>query len=129
MTPHRGRAGMRVLVVDDDDSVRHVVTRGLLEEGFIVSDACDAAAAMAHLEACDGECDVMVTDLVMPGKSGAQLGLEACERWPHIRVVYMTGYARDELAKHGVTECPHAVLQKPFAMHVLCNEVRALLAA
>ena len=49
MTPHRGRAGMRVIVVDDDESVRHVVTRSLLEEGFAVSDACDAAAAMAHL--------------------------------------------------------------------------------
>lgn len=120
---------VRVLVVDDEDLVREVVARGLEDAGFDVHRALDAFEALAHLDACHGACDLLVTDLVMPGKTGAELGKEACERWPHLRVIYMTGFTRDDLARHGVSECPHAVLQKPFTISELCRNIRAMLAA
>ena len=129
MTSPAGRRALRVLVVDDDELVLNVVTRALEEAGFDVMHASDAFRALDHLEWCSGDCEVVVTDLVMPGKTGAQLAREACSRWPHLRVLYMTGYTRGELARHGVPDCPHSVLQKPFAMGDLCRQILALAAA
>lgn len=129
MTSPAVKRAVRVLVVDDDELVLKLVARGLEEAGFAVSHATDAFHAMDYLERCANDCAVVVTDLVMPGKTGAQLAREACSRWPHLRVLYMTGYTRGELARHGVPDCPHSVLQKPFDMDDLCRQVRALLAA
>lgn len=129
MTSPAVKRAVRVLVVDDDELVLKLVARGLEEAGFVVSHATDAFHAMDYLERCANDCAVVVTDLVMPGKTGAQLAREACSRWPHLRVLYMTGYTRGELARHGVPDCPHSVLQKPFDMDDLCRQVRALLAA
>jgi DNA-binding NtrC family response regulator len=123
------KRAVRVLVVDDDELVLKLVARGLEEAGFVVSHATDAFHAMDYLERCANDCAIVVTDLVMPGKTGAQLAREACSRWPHLRVLYMTGYTRGELARHGVPDCPHSVLQKPFDMDDLCRQVMALLAA
>src|SRR5690606_18440267 len=120
---------MRVLVVDDDDLVLRFVSRGLEEAGFSVARASDGEQALEYLEQCDGNCAVIVTDLVMPAKTGAELAREACSRWPHLRVVYMTGYTRGELARHGVPDCPHSVLQKPFGVDELCRRVRELAAS
>lgn len=120
---------MRVLVVDDDELVLKLVARALDEAGFSVAHASNGDHALAHLEACQGECAVLVTDLVMPGKTGAELAREACTRWPHLRVLYMTGYTRGDLARHGVPDCPHSVLQKPFDMGELCRRIRALAAS
>lgn len=120
---------VRVLVVDDDELVLKLVSRGLEEAGFAVTQVADGFQALEYLERCAGDCAVMVTDLVMPGKTGAELAQEACGRWPHLRVVYMTGFTGGELARHGVAECPHKVLQKPFAMEELCREVMDLVAA
>jgi DNA-binding NtrC family response regulator len=129
MTSPAMKRAVRVLVVDDDELVLKLVARGLEEAGFDVSHAADAFHAMDYLERCANDCAVVVTDLVMPGKTGAQLAREACNRWPHLRVLYMTGYTRGELARHGVPDCPHSVLQKPFDMDDLCHQIRLLLAA
>ena len=126
MTSPAAERALRVLVVDDDDLVLRFVARGLEEAGFSVAHAPDGMRAMEYLERCAGDCAVVVTDLVMPGKTGAELAQEACTRWPHLRVLYMTGYTRGELARHGVPDCPHAVLQKPFELDELCRRVREL---
>lgn len=119
----------RVLVVDDDDMVLRLVARALEEAGYEVTHARDGFEALGYLERCAGDCAIMVTDLVMPGKTGAELAREACDRWPHLRVLYMTGFTRGELARHGVPDCPHSVLQKPFAMEDLYRQLDALMAA
>jgi PAS domain S-box-containing protein len=103
---------IRVLVVDDDDSVRDIAGAALRQAGYSVAEAKNAAEALAIIDRGDA-IDLLVTDLVMPGMPGSVLAKEARLRRPGLAVMLMTGYpdeaADRDLAKHG-----YPVLRKPF---------------
>jgi signal transduction histidine kinase len=110
-----GRAAGRVLLAEDEPSVRTLAVRVLTRAGFTVTDAPDGASALARLRADGAEAfDVLVTDLVMPGMGGVALATSARELRPDLPVVLMTGYAGTE-APAALLDTPHTtLLEKPF---------------
>jgi CheY-like chemotaxis protein len=91
--------GPTVLVVDDEPQVRALSARVLVDAGFDVLEAGDAVEALAHLQAPGGgsEIRLVITDIVMPGMQGDELGRLTRYLRPALPVLYMSGYARPDL--------------------------------
>lgn len=121
-----GPEHVRVLVVEDNALVLMATVEGLAQEGFDVLTADHGAEALEVLEREAG-IEAVVSDVVMPyGVSGIDLARQVHERWPHIRVLLISGYSPESLAGLGADT---AVLPKPFTPDQLAGRIRALLAA
>jgi PAS domain S-box-containing protein len=121
----------RVLVVEDDDEVRHVTARILREHGYSVVDTGrpERARALA-LENSDG-IDLLLVDIVMPSMSGRALAEELTKALPGLRVLYMSGYAGvlgNALGNGGGELVPGSnYVEKPFTRAILAKKVAELL--
>jgi len=124
--PRAGAA--RILIVDDEPSIRRFAARVLLEQGFLVDEASDGAEALERLRAGAVLADVVVTDVVMPRLNGVELVHELAESHPQIPVILMSGYAAAQLDGMGIV-APCGVLAKPFPAERLVEEVRRCLPA
>jgi len=111
---------LTVLVVDDDDQVRQSLCDGLASEGFIVLEAADGPAGLKILDAQHP--DVAVLDYAMPLMTGAEVARLAQAKYPHLPIVFCSGYA-DSLALDEIDAA--AVLRKPIAIMDLSRAVRA----
>jgi signal transduction histidine kinase len=111
--PPSGR-GKTVLVVEDSDSLRKIACTTLSENGYRVLDASNAEEALKVCERQAGAIDVLLTDVLLPKMSGRALADVVRKRFSLTRVVYMTGFHNDEIARHGVLEEGTHLLQKPF---------------
>src|SRR4051794_1694897 len=87
----------RVLVVDDEDTIRKLLRSRLERENQDVHVAANAEEALATLSK-GAEFSVMVTDLKMPGKDGFELMAQAKKQFPHLRVIVITGHGEKEVA-------------------------------
>jgi PAS domain S-box-containing protein len=120
-------AGQTVLVVEDEEALREVTRRLLTRQGYTVITAGDGAEAIDVASTYQGEIDLLLTDVIMP----RMLGKEAAERIrrarPHIRVLYMSGYAQPVLASQGRLEPNVTLLDKPFTERDLLDKVHAVL--
>jgi len=115
---------VRLLMVEDNALVLMATVEGLTQEGFEVLTADHGAAALELLEQ-DARFDAIVSDVVMPyGVSGIDLSRRVHERWPHIRVLLISGYSPESLAGLGADT---AVLPKPFTPDQLAARIRGLL--
>jgi DNA-binding NtrC family response regulator len=115
-----------VLVVEDEPVVRGAVERILSAEGFRVAVTEDAEAALTHPAA--DECQVVLSDLVLPRQSGLDLLRALGERRPDLPVVIMTGYASAE-AMARARECgASAFLPKPFDEAELLDATKGAMA-
>jgi len=119
--------GVRVLVVEDDEMVRKFVVQALSEEGFDIREAEGGEQALALLE--DGEFvpRLLLTDLVMRGMNGRVLYDKVRAIIPAIKVIYMSGYTKDIISRHGVLDEGLSFLQKPFPVPVLLDKVREVM--
>jgi len=118
--------GGTVLVVDDEPAVRTLVASTLRADPVRVLLATSAEDAIAVAGAHHGDIDLLLTDAVMPGKSGIELARLLVSERPGLRVLIMTGYTPDAI---GMDELPQPVdvLQKPFSPGDLRKRVRAAL--
>jgi PAS domain S-box-containing protein len=115
----------RILVVEDDSQVRASVVRQLQRLGYTVSQAPDGAAAVAAFEAAAPPCDLLLTDVIMPGPlNGKALANEVARRWPKTKVMFMSGYSQDIISHHGRLDAGVRLLTKPFRMSDLATIVR-----
>ena len=73
------------------------------------------------------EIDMLVTDIVMPGGSGPDLGRRLEERRPELKIIYMSGYTDDAIVRHGALDPRIAFLHKPFSSETLGRTIRAVL--
>ncbi|HWB41852.1 MAG TPA: PAS domain S-box protein, partial [Gemmatimonadales bacterium] len=126
-----GRRGVasreaRILVVDDEDAVRAVVSRVLEEEGYTVSQARDGREALESL-ARNGRVDLVLTDVVMPGLGARELVERLGAEYPGLPVIWMSGYPRDAAFGDGGPTGAHAFLQKPIPQDVLVHTVEGVL--
>jgi CheY-like chemotaxis protein len=121
------RGGETVLLVEDEQVVRRLVQQTLERLGYSVIVAASAAEALGHLDEHDGTIDLLLTDLVMPGMNGRELAGVVKERRPRTRVLFMSGYAEDAVASHGVLQPGAPLLEKPFTAVGLGEKVRAVL--
>jgi CheY-like chemotaxis protein len=91
-----------VLVVEDEDAVRKLVTRMLVAAGYIVVSAANGDEALALGARYERRIDLLLTDVVMPQMSGRRLAERFGELRPGLSVLYMSGYTDHALENHGV---------------------------
>jgi PAS domain S-box-containing protein len=117
VAPLPATAVRTVLVVDDDDPVREVAVRALSRSGYRVIAAADGEAALSLIGRQDEpEALLMLTDVLMPGMNGVQLAERVIERFPTVRLAFMSGFSADELARSGLALSTHGLLNKPFTL-------------
>lgn len=107
----------RILVVDDDIPVRRAVAKLVSSLGFEVLVAGDATEALQVLR--EQAVALMLTDIVMPGKSGVDLAEITLERHPEVAVVFMSGYSFDVVSTQGLNPATMTYLEKPFTRNIL----------
>ncbi|WP_428833409.1 MULTISPECIES: ATP-binding protein [Methylobacterium] len=120
-------AGETVLVVDDEPSVRMLVTDVLGDLGYTAVEAADAAGGLRVLRS-DARVDLLVTDVGLPGGlNGRQMADAARVGRPDLKVLFITGFAENALLSDGHLEPGMAVLTKPFAVEALAARIRELI--
>ena len=118
----------KILVVDDEEAVRAVVSRTLAAEGYEVRQARDGREALEIL-ARNGRVDVVLTDVVMPQVGGRELVERLAAEYPDLPVIWMSGYPRDGAFTDGGPAGAHRFLQKPIPPEVLIRTVHGVLGA
>ncbi len=121
-------AGATLLLVEDEDTLRIAVRRMLERRGYRVIDAANGRLALAALAAEGGRVDAVVTDVVMPDLDGRGFVREASQRWPGLRVLFISGYTAGEAGHAATTLDGHPLLQKPFTADALDAALERLLA-
>lgn len=126
-TEKAARPAETILLVEDEAAVRSLAKRVLSQKGYRVFEAADGAIALRVAAAHVGEIDLVLTDVAMPNLGGRGMVEELKELSPAIRVLFMSGYPREEIfpEKGKADRVPY--LQKPFTSETLFSEVRAAL--
>jgi PAS domain S-box-containing protein len=129
-TDRMPRGQERIMVVEDDPQVRESVVEQLRSLGYRVVAASGGDAALAMLTEAAEPFDLLLTDVVMPGRLGGKaLADEAARRWPGMAIVFMSGYSEDAITHRGQLDPGVRLLTKPFRKHDLATMVRACLDA
>jgi PAS domain S-box-containing protein len=121
------RGAETILLVEDEEAVRHLLARGLRNHGFTVMTASDGAEALRLVHDRTPHIDLVATDVVMPNMSGRDLADRLRKERSGLKVLFMSGYTDDTLLRHGVYEAREAFLQKPFALQAFASKVREIL--
>jgi len=123
----RSPGGGTILVVDDEEMARVVISRMLTEAGFVAVQVSNARDALSVLERADPRFDLAVVDVVMPETDGRTLGRLIGERHPGLPVLYVSGYPEHDVFHRGSPSPLAPFLQKPFTADALLVMVRTLL--
>jgi DNA-binding NtrC family response regulator len=121
------KASERILVVDDEPGIRHIIVRILLDEGYFVHEAGDGLEALELINGGDPVMDVVVSDIVMPRLNGVELLQELSRSHPSLPMILISGYGTEELTQRRIVP-PCALLNKPFPPERLIAEVRRCIA-
>ena len=116
-----------ILVVEDDTDVRTYLAETLRTLNYRVITSNSAQAALSILIQDDRRVDLMLTDVVMPGLDGRELGRRAQALRPNLPVLYLTGYSRNAVIHHGRLDEGVDLLQKPVTQPQLAARIRAML--
>jgi two-component system cell cycle sensor histidine kinase/response regulator CckA len=116
-----------ILLVEDQDSLREMVSEALRLLGYKVLVAPDGEAAIDLARGHVGPLDLLVTDIVMPRLGGFDLARGLLAERPGLRVLYMSGHGTDVVGRHGIREAGLPLLEKPFRTEVLALKVREAL--
>ena len=116
-----------ILFVEDEESVRELVSEYLLARGYRVLEASDGLQALDLAEKHKGAIQLLITDVVMPRLSGRELATRLAAKRPGMKVLYISGYTDDSIFRHGVLEGGMAFLQKPFNLKSIAQKVREVL--
>jgi CheY-like chemotaxis protein len=116
-----------VLVVEDEENVRRLVAEVLEGQGYEVLEASGGEEVLQIMEGYGGRVDLILTDVVMPGISGRELGKRSVERWGMVKVLYMSGFFDEERVSLNVLEEGMNYVQKPFTIDALTRKVREVL--
>ncbi len=116
-----------VLVVEDDERVRRLTCTALGAYGYEVQEAASPSQALAIFEMREESFDLLVSDVVLPEMNGPQLFERLNELQPGLKVLFMSGYAGDAIAKHGMLEAGTNFIHKPFSIQKLAEKIREAL--
>jgi CheY-like chemotaxis protein len=106
----------RVLIVDDEDSMRMLVARAIAMDGHDVVTAEDGAEALEILGNERGTFDLLLTDIQMPVMDGIALALATARDFPRLTILLMTGFADQRERASGLNAIAHDVITKPFSV-------------
>jgi len=121
-----GQASEIVLVVEDEEKVRHVTVDSLRELGYTAIQAGSASEALQQLT-LHPNVALLLTDIVMPEMNGKKLADRAVELKPGLKVIFTTGYTRNAVVHNGILDAGVAFLPKPFSIEQLAKKVRQAL--
>ena len=117
---------IRILLAEDDDSLRGFLARALERAGYEVVACADGETA---IEALDQMFHVLLTDIVMPGIDGIEVARIAAARQPHLRIMFITGFAAVALSAGDRAPAGAKVLSKPIHLREIVAEVERMVAA
>lgn len=121
------RGSETILLVEDEDMVRELAERVLLDQGYTVLSAAHPVAGLSLAAEYQGTIHLLITDVVMPGMGGRDLAVQLLTSRPETQVLYVSGYTDDTILRHGLMEAEVAFLQKPFTLFSLTSKVREML--
>ncbi len=113
----------RILIAEDDDSVRAFVARALVHAGHEVVEAEDGGLASEIMLAENGRFDLLLSDIKMPVMDGIGLALNVASSWPDVIIVLMTGFADQRERAHGLEALIYDVIAKPFTLQQMLEKV------
>jgi two-component system cell cycle response regulator CpdR len=116
----------RILLAEDDDSLRGFLARALERAGHDVTSCADGEEAVTHL---DEPWDLLLTDIVMPGIDGIEVARQAAAKHPALRIMFITGFAAVALAAGDKAPAGSKVLSKPIHLREIVTEVERMIAA
>jgi two-component system, cell cycle response regulator CpdR len=117
----------RILLAEDDDSLRGFLARALERAGYEVRVCADGDEAIDALPEADW--DLLLTDIVMPGADGIEVARQAAARQPNLRIMFITGFAAVALAAKEQAPEGAKVLSKPVHLREIVAEVERMVAA
>lgn len=118
----------KILVAEDDDGVRFLVTRALRLEGHDVVGVEDGGFALERLVEAEGAFDLLLSDIRMPAMTGIELAHVAASHWPDLPILLMTGYAEQREAAADLMRIVVGVVEKPFTIAEIRDAVAQALA-
>lgn len=116
-----------ILLVEDDEILCRVTQTTLETLGYSVTAAQSPEEALRIAEDADVRLDLLLTDVVMPGMNGQQLREQISLIRPHLKVLFMSGYTSDAIVQRGVLDDGVQFIQKPFAVTVLAEKLKAIM--
>jgi len=116
-----------IMVVEDDDEVRDLAVTILRMQGYTVLSAPGGGACLNLLDGLEHPIDLLLSDVVMPDINGRALCAKVAERFPDMKVLFMSGYTDDVITHHGVLEQGISLIHKPFTVQGLATRVREVL--
>jgi two-component system cell cycle response regulator CpdR len=119
----------RILIADDEETIRNLVGRALKQDGHDVMTANDGAEALDALVRAKSGFDLLLTDIRMPMMDGIALALAAARDHPAVTILLMTGYADQRERAYGLEALIQDVLTKPFSLAALRAAVNKALGA
>ena len=120
----QGEQGETILLVEDDKELRAYLSDVMRGLQYRVLSAANASVALKLLAQDQLRIDILLTDIVMPGMNGRELGEKAIQTRPRLKVLYMTGYSRNAVVHHGRVDHGIDLLQKPISTQVLASRLR-----
>jgi PAS domain S-box-containing protein len=126
-SPPSVRGEETVLVVEDEDGVRELLWKVLMEHGHTVLEARHGRDALTVAGGYNHPIHLLVTDVVMPEMGAGELVDRLLTKRPNLKVLFISGYTNDEVVRRGVTRSDSAFIQKPFTPRELMQKVRGLL--
>jgi PAS domain S-box-containing protein len=127
LAPTARKGHETILLVEDEPDLRELTQMVLCDRGYTVIEASSPAEAERLAGNNGAEIHLLLTDVVMPGISGRELAKRLTGRFPHLRVMYMSGYTYNVIAQDGTLEEGISFLQKPFTPQALTEKVREAL--
>jgi PAS domain S-box-containing protein len=116
-----------ILVAEDHPDVRKFTVSALRSYGYRVIEADNSEHVLGLINRERGRVDLIVTDVVMPELGGREMVTVVRNRWPHVKVVFMSGYSEDAVLLHGVLEKNSTFIEKPFTPSQLAAKVQELM--
>jgi two-component system cell cycle sensor histidine kinase/response regulator CckA len=116
-----------ILVVEDDKTLRELTVKLLLDGGYRVIEAKDGEDALRIMTTSEAGIDLLLTDVIMPEKSGPELVKQVEKEQPKTRFLFMSGYSDDMVKRHGLLMQEDSFLEKPFTKRSLLVKVYAAL--
>jgi two-component system cell cycle sensor histidine kinase/response regulator CckA len=118
-----------ILLVEDEESVRQLVREVLQSKGYKVLEADRGDTALRIAATHAGRIDLLISDIVLPGMAGQELGKQLLANNPATKALYLSGYTEEAVIHQGMLDAGAAFLQKPFMLQALARKVRDVLNA
>ncbi len=121
------RGSETIMVVEDEEGVRELLRKVLVEYGHTVLEARHGRDALMVAERYERPIQLLITDVVMPEMGGAELAQRMRQERPETKVLYVSGYTNDEVLRRGIRSLGPVFVQKPFTPEDLMQRVRGVL--